>query len=202
VSKGTKEPYRMLTSRAEYRLLLREDNVLERLLDLSKSYGLLSSIEVDVLESIQKSRESTLNFLSCTKITPTEETNESLRSLGTEVLKKQTSLSTLLKRSELSIRDLHHFGLVEADEKSVLYPVEVAIKYEGYIANELKRIEKVKKLESLAIPKGFDFRSLSGLSTEEVEKLTSVAPSNLAQAKQISGVNPSAIQFLALHLSK
>jgi tRNA uridine 5-carboxymethylaminomethyl modification enzyme len=202
VSKGTKEPYRMLTSRAEYRLLLREDNVLERLFDVSKEYGLLSRAEIEHLEDLSFRRQKALDFISSHKITPTEEVNNKLKTFGTEPLKKQTSLSTLLKRSEVSIEDLYMFGLEDEDLQSVLYPVEVSTKYEGYIANELKRIEKVKKLESLVIPKGFDFRSLAGLSTEEIEKLTSVAPHNLAQAKQISGVNPSAIQFLALHLSR
>jgi len=202
VSKGTKEPYRMLTSRAEYRLLLREDNVLERLFDTAVEYGLISPEEISFLKDISVRRLAALDFITTQKITPTQETNEKLKAFGSEPLKKQTSLSTLLKRSEISIEDLHTFGLVKEDLKSVLYPVQVFTKYEGYISNELKRIEKVKKLESLNIPKNFDFKSLSGLSTEEIEKLTSVAPANLAQAKQISGVNPSAIQFLALHLSK
>jgi len=202
VSKGTKEPYRMLTSRAEYRLLLREDNVLERLLDVSKDYGLLNSEEIACLDEISARRSSAVDFLFTAKITPTEDTNALLSVIGTEALKKQTNLATLLKRSEVSINHLHQFGLPNDDYRSVLYPVEVATKYEGYIANELKRIEKVRKLESLSIPKDFDFNSLSGLSTEEIEKLTSVAPTNLAQAKQISGVNPSAIQFIALHLTK
>ena len=202
VSKGTKEPYRMLTSRAEYRLLLREDNVLERLLDTAKDYDLLSSIEIEHLDNISDRRKKASDFILSAKITPTDDINAKLKSFGTEPLKKQTSLSTLLKRSEISIEDLFTFGLEQDDLKSILYPVEVSTKYEGYIANELKRIEKVKKLESLLIPKDFDFKSLSGLSTEEIEKLTAVSPVNLAQAKQISGVNPSAIQFLALHLSR
>lgn len=202
VSKGTKEPYRMLTSRAEYRLLLREDNVIERLFETSVEYGLIDSEEIAFLKDLKFRRRAASEFILKTKITPTEDINLKLKTFGSEPLKKQTSLSTLLKRSEISIEDLYAFGLSPEDLKSVLYPVQVSTKYEGYIATELKRIDKVKKLESLVIPRDFDFKSLAGLSTEEVEKLTSVAPANLAQAKQISGVNPSAIQFLAMHLSR
>lgn len=202
VSKGTEEPYRMLTSRAEYRLLLREDNVLERLLETSKNYSLLNAVEIDFLDDLSFRRTESKNFLDKSMITPTPETNARLKEFGTEPLKKQTSLATLLKRSEVNIQDLHTFGLPEEDYPSVLYPVQVSTKYEGYIATELKRIEKIKKLEDLKIPSDFDFKSLSGLSTEEIEKLTAVCPTNLAQAKQISGVNPSAIQFLAMHLSR
>ena len=202
VSKGTDEPYRMLTSRAEYRLLLREDNVLERLFETSKFYNLINNNEIEFLNNVGQRRLKTKRFLDTTLLTPTPSTNMQLKQFGTEPLKKQTSLSTLLKRSEITINDLKDFGLANEDFRSVLYPVQVSTKYEGYIATELKRIEKIKKLESLKIPPKFDFQSLSGLSTEEVEKLTAVAPTNLAQAKQISGVNPSAIQYLAMHLSR
>ncbi len=202
VSKGTKEPYRMLTSRAEYRLLLREDNVFERLYDTSLERGLLSLNEADYIGGVLEARKAKTDFLNSTVLSPTHKVNESLKTLSSEPLKKQVSLSTLLKRSEIRIEQLDRFGLTQSDYSTVMYPVQVASKYEGYIDNELKRIKKVKKLEKLEIPKGFDYSSLSGLSKEEIEKLSAVSPMNLAQAKQISGVNPSAIQYLAVHLSK
>ncbi len=202
ISKGTKEPYRMLTSRAEYRLLLREDNVFERLFQTSKDQGLLSSEAEGFIENILERRERSSAELNSIKISPTKETNAKLVELETEPLKKQATLSTLLKRSEIKINDLEEFGLTKDDYERVLYPVQVSAKYEGYISNELRRIKKVQKLEDLKIPDNFNYEQLSGLSKEEIEKLTAVAPLNLAQAKQISGVNPSAIQYIAIHLSK
>ncbi|MGH1467838.1 MAG: tRNA uridine-5-carboxymethylaminomethyl(34) synthesis enzyme MnmG [Bdellovibrionales bacterium] len=202
ISKGTEEPYRMLTSRAEYRLLLREDNVFERLFGTSKEHGLLSPEEEGFIEDILERRDKSSAELSSIKISPTKEINAKLIELSTEPLKKQATLSTLLKRSEIKINDLEEFGLTNDDYERVLYPVQVSAKYEGYISNELRRIKKVQKLENLRIPEDFNYEQLSGLSKEEIEKLTAVAPLNLAQAKQISGVNPSAIQYIAIHLSK
>lgn len=202
ITKGTKEPYRMLTSRAEYRLLLREDNVFERLFAYSKKLDLLNIKEKEHIEGVLRQRSKVLNLLETTKLSPTLESQEYLSSLGTVAMKKQTSLATLLKRAEIDIRSFDQWGLSDYDYKDILYPAQVNVKYEGYIANDLKRIEKVKKLETLRIPRDFDYSSISGLSSEEIEKLSAVRPYHLAQAKQISGVNPSAIQYLAIHLSK
>lgn len=202
VSKGTKEPYRMLTSRAEYRMLLREDNVFERLFEYSNEYSTLNSQEYEFITAKMEERSQIKSWLESTKLSPTQETQSFLEGLGSEGIKKQTSLSTLLKRNEINIGHLLKDKLSDVDHASVLYPVQVEIKYEGYISNELKRIEKVKKLESMRIPQDFDYNKLAGLSTEEKEKLSAVNPVNLAQAKQISGVNPSAIQYLAIYLTK
>lgn len=202
ISKGTKEPYRMLTSRAEYRLLLREDNVFERLFETADKFSLLSKDELGFIEETLVKRASVSEELNKICLTPTEKTTLALSEMSSEPLKKKASLATLLKRSEVTIKDLKQFGLKDADYERVLYPVQVATKYEGYIQNELRRIKKVQKLETLKIPKDFKYDELAGLSTEEIEKLTAVAPLNLAQAKQISGVNPSAIQYIAIHLTK
>ncbi len=202
ILKGTKEPYRMLTSRAEYRLLLREDNTFERLFETSKAFGLLSLEEERYIEGILFRRKKVTEELNTIKLSPTEKTNALLKKIFSKPLKKQITMSTLLKRSEVKIGNLLEFGLMDEDYDKILYPVEVSSKYEGYINNELKRIKKTQKLEALKIPRNFDYGQLAGLSTEEIEKLTAIAPLNLAQAKQISGVNPSAIQYIAIHLSK
>lgn len=179
VSKGTKEPYRMLTSRAEYRMLLREDNVFERLFEYSNEYSTLNSQEYEFITAKMEERSQIKSWLESTKLSPTQETQSFLEGLGSEGIKKQTSLSTLLKRNEINIGHLLKDKLSDVDHASVLYPVQVEIKYEGYISNELKRIEKVKKLESMRIPQDFDYNKLAGLSTEEKEKLSAVNPVNL-----------------------
>jgi len=203
VTKGTKEPYRMLTSRAEFRLLLREDNAVQRLFEYSKKLSLLSDLEVQYLESQLQEFESYKGFLKDTVVVPNEQTNSALKLINTEPLKKPTALSSLLSRSEITIDSIKAAGFVEpASSNSIEDAVQIALKYEGYIKNELLRIKKVKKLESLEIPKEIVYSDFSGLSTEEIEKLDSVRPVNLAQAKRIQGVNPSAIQYLAIHISK
>ncbi len=202
ITKGTKEPYRMLTSRAEYRLLLREDNVIDRLFKKAKSHELLSEKEVERLSGIVNKRAELKTFLDENTLVPNEKTNDALKALNSQPLKKPAKLSVVLKRNEIKMDSLKNFGLPDYDFKEVLYPVEVDVKYEGYIANELQRIAKVKKLEKLSVPEGLDFSIVGGLSNEEIEKLNQVKPVNLAQAKQISGVNPSAIQYLAVYLQK
>jgi len=203
VTKGTDEPYRMLTSRAEFRLMLREDNAFERLFEYSKAFSLLDHVEINYVERILEHRKAYSNTLKETVIVPNASTNVALASINTEPLKKPTSLSTLLSRSEVSLDAIKSLGFIEASEESnVEEAVQIDLKYSGYIKNELLRINKVKKLESLQIPENIDYSSFSGLSTEEIEKLSSVKPHNLAQAKTIQGVNPSAIQYLAIHLSK
>ena len=206
VMKGAEEPYRMLTSRAEFRLMLREDNALERLFDYSLKYQLLSDKEKFYLEGLIRKRNEFSALLSKTVVMPNFSNNDALQSLGSEPLKKPTPVSTLLSRSEISLDGIKSIGLIggadDPDDPLVEEPVQIALKYAGYIKNELTRIEKVKKLESLEIPSDIQYELFSGLSSEEIEKLNKVRPKNLAQAKTIHGVNPSAIQYLAIHISK
>ena len=206
VTKGAEEPYRMLTSRAEFRLMLREDNALERLFDYSLKYQLLSDKEKFYLEGLIRKRNEFSALLSKTVVMPNFSNNDALQSLGSESLKKPTPISTLLSRSEISLDGIKSIGLIggadDPDDPLVEEPVQIALKYAGYIKNELTRIEKVKKLESLEIPSDIQYELFSGLSSEEIEKLNKVRPKNLAQAKTIHGVNPSAIQYLAIHISK
>ena len=203
VTKGTEEPYRMLTSRAEFRLMLREDNALERLFDYSNKYSLLNDEEFDYLNNLIEKRKSFSDILTRTVIVPNNSNNEALIKIGTEPLKKPTPISSLLSRSELTLDSIKSVGLVPVSEDPLVEePVQISLKYAGYIKNELTRIEKVKKLETLEIPKDIKYEEFSGLSNEEIEKLNLVRPTNLAQAKTIQGVNPSAIQYLAIHISK
>ncbi len=199
VIKGTKEPYRMMTSRAEHRLILREDNVLERLLPVSSEYKLIDDDKKRDLEDLRTRRENFYNILSSTKITPKPATQEIFKQLKTPILQKPITLDTLLKRSEIKSLDLSRFD-IEMPSKDVYEPVEIKVKYSGYISLENEKIKQTKKLEKLLIPADFVYDDLVGLSTEEKEKLNLVRPRTLGQATRISGVNPSAIHAIMLYL--
>lgn len=202
VTKGTEEPYRMFTSRAEYRLLLREDNVLDRFFKIGKSLEVYSPEELGFLEERASKERELSDLLDSTQVYPTTNVNTSLEKLGSAALKKPVSLSTLVKRKEIGLKNLNGMGFDFNRFESVFSSVEVEKKYEGYIKNELERIRKVQKMENIKIPRGFEYSTIQGLSTEELEKLNKIRPLDLAQAKRISGVNPSAIQYIALKLAK
>ena len=197
VLKGTKEPYRMFTSRAEYRLNLREDNTLERLLAKAKEFGLVKN--TGDLESVLKKRQETVKLLSTTKLTPKPEVQKRLEGLGTPVLQKPITYADLLRRTEISYYDLLSFGLDLSQEDEVAEGVEVAVKYEGYIRRQSELIEQARKLEGMKLRRGFPYEEVRGLSHEEVEKLQEIQPETLGQASRISGVNPSAIQALVVY---
>jgi len=199
VIKGTKEPYRMMTSRAEHRLILREDNVLERLLSISSNFNLVNTEKADQLNLLLRKRKDFHNILSTTQITPKPSTQEIFRELNTPVLQKPINLETLLKRSEINCLDLKKFN-IEIPAKTIYEPVEIKVKYSGYINLENDKINQTKKLEKLTIPADFIYNDLVGLSVEEKEKLNLVRPRTLGQATRISGVNPSAIHAIMLYL--
>lgn len=196
VTKGTKEPYRMMTSRAEYRLVLREDNALDRLGEIGFQLGSLSKERHGVFSKIMSGRSSLLEKLESKKIVPNAETQQKLTVLNTAVLQKPISLKELLRRKEISCLDLGVFGLDTKLDQNIYEPVEIQVKYEGYIKRQNELIRQAKKLENLDLPADMDYREIRGLSLEEVEKLTRIQPINLGQAQRISGVNPSAIQAI------
>lgn len=200
VTKGTKEPYRMLTSRAEYRLILREDNVFDRLYGVAKSYGLLSEQDLSFVEICLKERQDFHRSLVSKKIVPNSQTQERLKSLGTSVLRKSLNFEGLLRRSDISCLDLENFGLKVPKDKRVYEPVEIAVKYAGYIKRQEELISQARRLEGLKLPLGLSFEKVRGLSNEEVEKLNQIRPRTLGQARRISGVNPSAIQALLVYM--
>lgn len=202
VIKGTKEPYRMFTSRAEHRLVLREDNTLDRLLTRSAHLGLLSSSDLDKLNNTFNMRSDLLNQLKNTKISPTEETQKLLASINTSVLTKQITLEDLLRRPEITSSEIIKFIPNINFDPNVLDAVEIDVKYSGYIKRQNELIEMSRKFEEMNIPSSIDFSSIKGLSSEEVQKLSSIRPTTLGQAQRISGVNPSAIQALMIYLKK
>jgi len=203
VTKGTSEPYRMFTSRAEYRLHLREDNADLRLREMGYEVGLVKEEEYRIFLEKKKAIEQTLSRISEAKINPTRENNEILHRLGSTPLKKETSLQELLKRPEI-----HHPHLVDFDRDLENLPkesweqVEIQVKYDGYIKRQMEQIERFKRLEEVSFPEDFDFRSVIGLSTEVMEKLTKIRPISLGQASRISGVTPAAISILMVNLKK
>ncbi|MCB0377617.1 MAG: tRNA uridine-5-carboxymethylaminomethyl(34) synthesis enzyme MnmG [Bdellovibrionales bacterium] len=202
VTKGTKEPYRMFTSRAEHRMVLREDNNIERLFDKACRYNLLNDEQKSILSTILHRRESFLNRLDGFKISPTEKSLDLLNQIKTKPITKQIPLSDLLKRVEVNAEDLKVFGDEFVEDKEIMEPVSIRVKYRGYISRQNEIVEQTKKLEKMVLHSGLKYEEIKGLSTEEVEKLTRVQPRTIAQAQRISGVNPSAIQAILVYLKR
>ncbi len=199
VTKGTKEPYRMFTSRAEHRLVLREDNNIERLHSKAKSFGLLSDEHIVLAESILAERESLFSELDEQKISPTQQCLDQLKTLGTKPINKQITLADLLRRSEIRIEDLKMFHEEISSDQFIVEPVEIRVKYRGYIDRQNEFIRQSKKMENMKIHPEIDYFKILGLSREEMEKLEKLRPKTIAQAQRISGVNPSAIQAILMY---
>lgn len=203
VTKGTSEPYRMFTSRAEYRLHLREDNADLRLREKGYEVGLVKEGDYQIFLKKKSAIERTLSRISDMKINPTKENNEILHRLGSTPLKKESSLSEVLKRPEIHFKHLFEFDHNLDDlSKEIWEQVEIQVKYDGYIKRQMEQIERFKRLEDVNFPKDFDFSSVIGLSTEVLEKLTKIKPYSLGQASRISGVTPAAISILMINLKK
>jgi tRNA uridine 5-carboxymethylaminomethyl modification enzyme len=200
VNKGTREPYRMFTSRAEHRLVLREDNTLDRLGGIAEEIGLLTPEEVDRAAAVRNRRREMIQKLKATVFVPNEEVQSKLTELGTAALLKPTTAEELLRRSEIDCCDLNKLGLDLDLDSTITEPVEIEVKYAGYIQRQNELIEQTQRLERLVLPADLDYQSIRGLSREEIEKLSKHRPGNLGQAQRISGVNPSAIQAVLVHL--
>jgi tRNA uridine 5-carboxymethylaminomethyl modification enzyme len=204
VTKGTAEPYRMFTSRAEYRLHLREDNADLRLRPKGYEVGLVKEENYRILLEKKAAIEKTLVKISNAKINPTKKNNEILDRWRSTALKKETSLQELLRRPEIHYPHLYVFDrdLEESHSKEVWEQVEIQVKYDGYVRRQMEQIERSKKLEDVNFPENFDFRTVIGLSTEVMEKLTKIRPISLGQASRISGVTPAAMSILMINLKK
>jgi tRNA uridine 5-carboxymethylaminomethyl modification enzyme len=200
VTKGTREPYRMFTSRAEHRLVLREDNTVDRLSEIGQDIGLHSAKVGLRLSEIQSRRAALSRELRETKVTPKANVQEILIKKKSTVLQKACTYEELLRRPEISCFDLKDFGFEMDSDPDVYESVEIEVKYSGYIKRQIGLIEQSKRMEALMLPELLDFSKIKGLSKEEVDKLTVVKPRTLGQAMRISGVNPSAIQAIMISL--
>lgn len=205
VTKGTKEPYRMFTSRAEHRLVLREDNTIRRLAELSGSLGVLGPAGQRRIADVMAAQDRILEELRALVLVPNAETQNALSGLGTTGLLKPTTGEELLRRPEIEIDQMRSFGVASLTpdvmaDRAVVESVEIEVKYAGYITRQGEIIEQTKKLEELKLPLDLQYAAIRGLSKEEIEKLNVIRPMTLGQAQRISGVNPSAIQALLVHL--
>ncbi|MBL7669935.1 MAG: tRNA uridine-5-carboxymethylaminomethyl(34) synthesis enzyme MnmG [Bdellovibrionaceae bacterium] len=200
VTKGTREPYRMFTSRAEHRLVLREDNTIDRLCDYSQRIGLHSDEASLGLSNIQGRRSAFSEKLRNTRLTPKPGVQEILLKKRSSVLLKSSSFEELLRRPEISCFDLKDFGFDVDEDPNVFESVEIEVKYSGYIRRQVELIEQSRRMESLTLPDSIEYSKIRGLSNEEVDKLNIVRPRTLGQAMRISGVNPSAIQAIMISL--
>ena len=201
VTKGIRDPYRLLTSRAEYRLLLRHDNADLRLGEIGKRVGLLSKQRYEKLLQKKKDINDLMNLLKESKITPTEEINSKLSSIPTSPIKDGIKLYELLKRPEVRMEHIKYFIDIPYSEE-VVNQVEINIKYEGYILKEEVEAEKMLKLENKPIPEGIDYYKIHNLASEAKQKLSEVRPTSIGQAIRISGVNPADISILSIYIKK
>ncbi|WP_138485435.1 tRNA uridine-5-carboxymethylaminomethyl(34) synthesis enzyme MnmG [Dyadobacter bucti] len=206
INKGTEEPYRMFTSRAEYRTLLRQDNADIRLTEKGYEIGLADQNRLDTVRKKKQEVAEIIAAFSNTKLTP-EEINAALEEIGTATLREKTSLAQLLKRPQISIHQLSEANLTvaallqEYGEDSI-QQAEINLKYDSYIEKEMLLVEKMNKLENLSIIENFNYDSVTSLSFEGREKLKRTRPSTIGQAARISGVSPSDISVLMLFIGR
>ena len=201
VTKGTKEPYRMFTSRAEYRLLLREENAILRLGGYGHELGLLDDETFNEIENIRRNLKEGLEFLNETQITPSKANLELLASLDEEPISQNVSLQKIVARKSFTAEKLRKLDerFVNLDDASI-DQILTECKYQHYISEQKNQIEKMKDMMDVKIPENFDFRSISGLSNEVVEKLEKFAPPTLFAASEISGITPAAIDILHIYI--
>lgn len=207
ITKGTEEPYRMFTSRAEYRILLRQDNADLRLTPLAYEMGLASSKRLERVQEKRKNTKDLLSFLKETSVEPSI-VNPILLSLGSAEIDQKRKLDQLLSRPQVNVNDLLKVPSVKEFVSNKGYTVEeleqaeIQLKYQGYIDREKENAQKLVRLEGIKIPDHFDFSKLQSLSLEAREKLEDIRPVNIAQASRISGVNPADINVLLVHMGR
>ena len=203
VTKETQEPYRMMTSRAEYRLLLRQDNADIRLRRIGYEAGLISDEQINALNDKEEKIRTEIERLKNTYVGPSKELEEIFNSVGSEPITNGMSMADLIKRPEL---DYDILALIDPERpelrEDIRFQVNVQIKYEGYIARQLKQVEAFKKLEKRLIPEDFDYKSVYGLRIEAVQKLDKYRPVSIGQAGRISGVSPADISVLLIALEQ
>jgi tRNA uridine 5-carboxymethylaminomethyl modification enzyme len=201
VTRGTREPYRMFTSRAEYRLMLREDNADLRLTEIGYELGLLSADTVKANRERKIQIQAEIQRIKQTVIKPLPAVNAYLGQRGTPPIDNGIHLVQLLKRAELDYDAVAKLAPAEIPStERVIRQVEIEIKYEGYIQRQLQEIDKFRHLEQIKLPEAIDYTIVHGLSSELKEKLTAVRPASLGQASRIEGMTPAAISVLMVHL--
>ena len=203
VTKGTREPYRMMTSRSEYRLLLRQDNADLRLTDIGRRVGLVSDSQYAAFTARREAVFAEVKRIERTTIAPSDEVNGILSDAASAPISTGIKLSELLRRPELSYELLAPIDKERRElPRSVRTTAEILIKYEGYIKRELSEVERKRKLEDKRIPETIDYKSIYGLRLEAAEKLERIRPQNIGQASRISGVNPADVNVLIIYLSQ
>ena len=200
ITKGIMDPYRMLTSRAEYRLLLRNDNADMRLTDYGYKIGLVNLEKYEKFKSKKNNIEKLINELKSKKITPNSKGLELLNNINTTEIKDSITLYNLLKRPEVKIKDI--INLLNEYNNDVLEQVEISIKYEGYIKKALKDAERFNELDSKKIPADINYHNIKNLASEARQKLEQIRPTSIGQAMRISGVNPVDISLIMVYIKK
>ncbi|MFN7012639.1 MAG: FAD-dependent oxidoreductase, partial [Bacteroidia bacterium] len=206
ITKGTEEPYRMFTSRAEYRTPLRQDNADIRLTPLGYKIGLASKERFDRVEEKVKNVQKIIKTFKNESLIP-EEINTHLTELGTVPLTQKVKMFNVLSRPQLGIYDILDFAsnakfIKQQYDKETIEQAEILMKYEGYIEREKEHVEKLKRLESIPLKSDIDYSSIKSLSAEAVQKLNKIKPRNIGQASRISGVSPSDISILTIYLGR
>ena len=209
ITKGTKEPYRMFTSRAEFRILLRQDNADIRLTPIGYELGLTDADSLRRMENKLSGAKSVIRSFREIGVTP-EKANNMLRSKDSSELNQQVKLSSLVTRPQLSIFDVLEISVeaksvvdkLETDQEEIVEQAEILMKYEGYIQREEEQVEKLQRLENVAIPDHVSYKDIKSLSIEAKEKLDQIRPVTIGQASRVSGVSPSDISVLLIHLGR
>ena len=203
VTKGTNEPYRMMTSRSEYRLLLRQDNADFRLTPIGRRVGLVSDAQWEYFEQRQEAIEKEKARLQGVIIKPSEEVNKVLEECGTSPISTPISLADLIKRPQLNLENLEKFDTSRPIlPQNVVFTAQTDIKYDGYVKKQLAEVERAKRLEEKPLPQDLDYSTIKGLRIEAAQKLNKVKPLTLGQASRISGVSPADISVLIIYLEK
>lgn len=201
VTKGTKEPYRLLTSRAEYRLLLRHDNADRRLSTYGHEFGLISDERFSAFEEKEKNIQECKEYLKTVRFTPKSEINTYLGSIEYGTLKEGISALDLLKRPKVTLDGMKDYLEIKYDDE-VLSQVEIEVKYEGYINKAKRDAAHLRQMERVSLPQDLDYNSIQHLSLEAKQKLSEIQPMTMGQASRISGVNPADIAVLAVYLEQ
>ncbi len=203
VTKGANDPYRMMTSRSEYRLILRQDNADERLTPIGRKIGLISDTRYEKFLEKQDLKKQELKRIKSKVIAPSQELNDILVSRETSPISTGVKLVDLIKRPQLSYEALKEIDMDRPDlNPNIFEQIEVEVKYEGYIKKQLAQVEQMRRMETKLLPPDIDYSTITGLRLEAQEKLNKVHPSNLGQASRISGVSPADISVLVIWLSR